>query len=59
MSNNQLPTHGNQRTMNLNSIVFQNIVDSPYLKTLNDLTSFQEVVTEAQRNASLQIIGER
>ncbi|KAF8933884.1 PRP38 pre-mRNA processing factor 38 domain-containing protein B [Dissophora ornata] len=50
MSNNQLPTHGNQRTMNLNSIVFQNIVDSPYLKTLNDLTSFQEVVTEAQRN---------
>ncbi|KAF9102556.1 PRP38 pre-mRNA processing factor 38 domain-containing protein B [Mortierella sp. AM989] len=50
MSSNQLATHGNQRTMNLNSIIFQNIIDSPYLKTLGELESFQEIVTEAQRN---------
>ncbi|KAG0321303.1 PRP38 pre-mRNA processing factor 38 domain-containing protein B [Dissophora globulifera] len=50
MSNNQLPTHGNQRTMNLNSIIFQNIVDSPYLRTIGELESFQEIVNEAQRN---------
>ncbi|KAF9204920.1 PRP38 pre-mRNA processing factor 38 domain-containing protein B [Haplosporangium sp. Z 27] len=50
MSNNQLATHGNQRTMNLNSVIFQNIIDSPYLKTLGELSSFQEIVNEAQRN---------
>ncbi|KAF9353665.1 PRP38 pre-mRNA processing factor 38 domain-containing protein B [Mortierella sp. AD094] len=50
MSNNQLATHGNQRTMNLNSVIFQNIVDSPYLKSLSEMSSFQEIVTEAQRN---------
>ncbi|KAF9438272.1 PRP38 pre-mRNA processing factor 38 domain-containing protein B [Entomortierella beljakovae] len=50
MSSNVLATHGNQRTMNLNSVIFQNINDSPYLKTLGDLESFQEIVNEAQRN---------
>ncbi|KAF9575931.1 PRP38 pre-mRNA processing factor 38 domain-containing protein B [Mortierella alpina] len=50
MSSNQLATHGNERTMNLNSIIFQNILESPYLKTLNDMVTFQEVVVEAQRN---------
>ncbi|KAG0207447.1 PRP38 pre-mRNA processing factor 38 domain-containing protein B [Mortierella sp. GBA30] len=50
MSSNQLATHGNERTMNLNSIIFQNIIDSPYLKTLADLSTFQEVVIEGQRN---------
>ena len=34
MSSNQLETHGNARTMNLNSVIFQNIVDSPYLRTI-------------------------
>ncbi|KAI1317603.1 PRP38 pre-mRNA processing factor 38 domain-containing protein B [Mortierella claussenii] len=50
MASNVLATHGNQRTMNLNSVIFQNIIDSPYLKTLGDLENFQEVVNEAQRN---------
>ncbi|KAF9166833.1 hypothetical protein BGX20_000094 [Mortierella sp. AD010] len=50
MSSNQLATHGNQRTMNLNSVIFQNIIDSPYLKTLGEMASFQEIVNEAQRN---------
>ncbi|KAF9998146.1 hypothetical protein BGZ79_008177 [Entomortierella chlamydospora] len=36
--------------MNLNSVIFQNIIDSPYLKTLSEMSSFQEIVTEAQRN---------
>ncbi|KAF9903756.1 PRP38 pre-mRNA processing factor 38 domain-containing protein B [Linnemannia zychae] len=34
MSNNLLATVGNERTMNLNSVIFQNIIDSPYLKTI-------------------------
>ncbi|KAG0299689.1 PRP38 pre-mRNA processing factor 38 domain-containing protein B [Dissophora globulifera] len=55
MSNNQLPTHGNQRTMNLNSIIFQNIVDSPYLRTIGELESFQEIVNEAQRNGKSMV----
>ncbi|KAF9952612.1 PRP38 pre-mRNA processing factor 38 domain-containing protein B [Mortierella alpina] len=50
MSSNQLATHGNERTMNLNSIIFQNILESPYLKTLSDMVTFQEIVVEAQRN---------
>ncbi|KAI8353040.1 PRP38 family-domain-containing protein [Mortierella sp. GBAus27b] len=50
MSSNQLATHGNQRTMNLNSVIFQNIIDSPYLKNLTDTTDFQVLVNEAQRN---------
>ncbi|KAG0344298.1 PRP38 pre-mRNA processing factor 38 domain-containing protein B [Podila humilis] len=47
---NQLATHGNATTMNLNSIIYQNISESPYLRTLGDLTTFQEIVSEAQRN---------
>ncbi|KAK3818868.1 MAG: PRP38 family-domain-containing protein [Benniella sp.] len=50
MSSNQLATHGNQRTMNLNSVIFQNIIDSPYLKNLTDMNDFQVIVSEAQRN---------
>ncbi|KAF9143392.1 PRP38 pre-mRNA processing factor 38 domain-containing protein B [Mortierella sp. GBA39] len=50
MSNNTLATHGNERTMNLNSVIFQNIIDSPYLKTIAELETFHEVQTEAQRN---------
>ncbi|KAF9416412.1 PRP38 pre-mRNA processing factor 38 domain-containing protein B [Podila epigama] len=47
---NRLETQGNERTMNLNSVIFQNIIDSPYLRTLGDMTTFQEIVVEAQRN---------
>ncbi|KAF9152540.1 PRP38 pre-mRNA processing factor 38 domain-containing protein B, partial [Linnemannia schmuckeri] len=50
MSSNILATHGNERTMNLNSVIFQNIIDSPYLKTIAELETFHEVQTEAQRN---------
>lgn len=50
MSSNTLATHGNERTMNLNSVIFQNIIDSPYLKTIAELETFHEVQTEAQRN---------
>ncbi|ORZ21860.1 hypothetical protein BCR41DRAFT_22357 [Lobosporangium transversale] len=56
MSSNVLATHGNQRTMNLNSIIFQNIIDSPYLKTLQNLSNFQEIVNEAQRNGKFGLI---
>ncbi|KAF9166638.1 PRP38 pre-mRNA processing factor 38 domain-containing protein B [Actinomortierella ambigua] len=47
---NVLQTHGNERTMNLNSVIYQNIVTSPYLKTLVEMTSYQEVLNEAIRN---------
>ncbi|KAF9083292.1 PRP38 pre-mRNA processing factor 38 domain-containing protein B [Mortierella sp. AD031] len=59
---NILATHGNERTMNLNSVIFQNIIDSPYLKNIAyeathntlasvyELETFHEVQTEAQRN---------
>ncbi|KAG0349867.1 PRP38 pre-mRNA processing factor 38 domain-containing protein B [Podila minutissima] len=47
---NQLQTVGNATTMNLNSVIYQNIVESPYLRTLGDLSTFQEIVAEAQRN---------
>ncbi|KAF8929315.1 PRP38 pre-mRNA processing factor 38 domain-containing protein B [Haplosporangium bisporale] len=47
---NQLATVGNATTMNLNSVIYQNIVESPYLRTLGDLSTFQEIVAEAQRN---------
>ncbi|KAK3823694.1 MAG: PRP38 family-domain-containing protein [Linnemannia elongata] len=50
MSSNTLATHGNERTMNLNSVIFQNIIDSPYLKTIAELETFHDVQTEAQRN---------
>ncbi|KAG9071430.1 PRP38 pre-mRNA processing factor 38 domain-containing protein B [Linnemannia hyalina] len=47
MSNNILATHGNERTMNLNSVIFQNIIDSPYLKTIayGDLPLLRPVMT--------------
>ncbi|KAG0319853.1 hypothetical protein BG000_003773 [Podila horticola] len=47
---NQLQTVGNATTMNLNSVIYQNIVESPYLRTLGDMSTFQEIVAEAQRN---------
>lgn len=47
MSSNTLATHGNERTMNLNSVIFQNIIDSPYLKTIayGDLPLLHFVMT--------------
>lgn len=49
--NNTLPLWGNKTSMNLNSLVLENIVNSPYYKTaLTEMTTFNEVVNEIYYN---------
>ncbi|KAJ1976132.1 hypothetical protein H4R34_004091 [Dimargaris verticillata] len=43
---NKLETWGNETTMNLNNIVYQNIHNSPYFKSLYSLKTYHEVVDE-------------
>ncbi|KAJ3106803.1 PRP38 pre-mRNA processing factor 38 domain-containing protein B [Phlyctochytrium planicorne] len=42
----KLQTVGNETTMNLNQLVYQNIISSPYFKSLYEKKSFDEVVDE-------------
>lgn len=45
--NNILPTWGNVQTMNLNTLVLENIVQSTYWKNfLNDITTYQQICDE-------------
>lgn len=44
---NALPMYGNEKTMNLNSLVLANIQASPYFKVyLFDLKTYHQVVDE-------------
>ncbi|KAI8851314.1 PRP38 family-domain-containing protein [Chytridium lagenaria] len=42
----KLKTTGNETTMNLNNVLYQNIIASPYFKTLYDKRQFDEIVDE-------------
>ena len=45
--NNTLPLYGNKESMNINSMILTNIVQSPYFKQdLYQLKTFHEVVDE-------------
>lgn len=49
--NNILPLWGNSMTMNLNTLVLENIVQSTYYKNyLNEVTTFQQVLDEVYYN---------
>lgn len=44
---NTLPMHGNEKTMNLNSLVLANIQASPYFKVhLYELKTYHQVIDE-------------
>ena len=44
---NILPFHGSEKTMNLNNMVYTNIISSPYFKNeLFTLKTYHEVVDE-------------
>ncbi|KAI9494127.1 PRP38 family-domain-containing protein [Zychaea mexicana] len=43
---NKLETWGNETTMNLNAILYQNILASPYFKSLYEKKTFHEIVDE-------------
>lgn len=45
-ASNKLETFGNEETMNLNSLVYQNIKSSQYFKNLYELKTYHEVVSE-------------
>ncbi|KAI8997171.1 Pre-mRNA-splicing factor 38 [Pilobolus umbonatus] len=45
-TNNRLDTWGNEQTMNLNAIIYQNILSSPYFRSLFDKKTFHEIVDE-------------
>ncbi|KAI8890692.1 PRP38-domain-containing protein [Backusella circina FSU 941] len=44
--NNRLETWGNEATMNLNAIIYQNILSSPYFRSLYEKKTFHEIVDE-------------
>ena len=51
---NTLPVWGNEKTMNLNSMVLTNIQSSPYFKnTLYQLKTYHEVVDEIYYKVSV------
>ncbi|KAI8070984.1 PRP38 family-domain-containing protein [Gongronella butleri] len=43
---NTLPTWGNAETMNMNPIIYQNILESRYFQSLYDKTTFHEMINE-------------
>ncbi|KAG2232328.1 hypothetical protein INT48_002277 [Thamnidium elegans] len=45
-ANNILETWGNESTMNLNAIIYQNILSSPYFRSLFNKKTFHEIVDE-------------
>lgn len=52
--NNTLPIWGNIQTMNLNTLVLENVVQSTYWKNyLNEITSYQQVADEVFVNVIL------
>ncbi|KAI9323187.1 PRP38 family-domain-containing protein [Dichotomocladium elegans] len=51
-SSNKLETWGNESTMNMNAILYQNILASPYFKSLYDKKTFHEIVDEIYNEVS-------
>ncbi|KAG2190581.1 hypothetical protein INT46_007155 [Mucor plumbeus] len=49
--NNVLETWGNETTMNLNAIIYQNILSSPYFRSLYNKKTFHEIVDEIYNEA--------
>lgn len=50
---NVLPVHGNEKTMNLNSLVLANIQASPYFKVqLYELKTYHQVIDEIYTRVS-------
>lgn len=45
-ANNTLETWGNESTMNLNVVIYQNILSSPYFRSLFNKKTFHEIVDE-------------
>ncbi|KAJ3388214.1 PRP38 pre-mRNA processing factor 38 domain-containing protein B [Entophlyctis sp. JEL0112] len=43
---NKLKTVGNEQTMNINNLLYQNIIASPYFKNLFEKKTFDEIVDE-------------
>ncbi|EPB82678.1 hypothetical protein HMPREF1544_10581 [Mucor circinelloides 1006PhL] len=50
-ANNVLETWGNETTMNLNAIIYQNILSSPYFRSLYNKKTFHEIVDEIYNEA--------
>ncbi|KAG0742708.1 hypothetical protein G6F57_010479 [Rhizopus arrhizus] len=51
--NNRLETWGNETTMNMNAIIYQNILSSPYFRSLYDKKTFHEIVDEIYNEVSV------
>ena len=52
---NPLPIHGNERTMNLNTMILTNIQSSPYFKVnLYELKTYHEVIDEIYYKVKLR-----
>jgi len=50
---NVLPIHGNEKTMNLNSLILANIQASPYFKVqLYELKTYHQVIDEIYTRVS-------
>ncbi|KAG1174080.1 hypothetical protein G6F70_005465 [Rhizopus microsporus] len=49
--NNRLETWGNETTMNMNAIIYQNILSSPYFRSLYEKKTFHEIVDEIYNEA--------
>lgn len=53
MGKGALPVWGNEETMNLNPILYQNIITSRYFKTdLEQVTTFHAIVDEIYNNVT-------
>ncbi|KAI8362650.1 PRP38 family-domain-containing protein [Blakeslea trispora] len=50
-ASNTLETWGNESTMNLNAIIYQNILSSPYFRSLYNKKTFHEIVDEIYNEA--------
>ncbi|KAI9356248.1 putative RNA binding protein [Zopfochytrium polystomum] len=48
----KVKTSGNAETMNLNNILYQNIIASPYFKSLYEKKTYHEVLDEIVRNVT-------
>jgi pre-mRNA-splicing factor 38B len=46
---NALPIHGNSKTFNINTLLYDNIMSNDYFKALYQLRTYHEVIAEIQR----------
>ena len=58
--NNVLPIHGNEKTMNLNSMILANIQASPYFKVqLYELKTYHQVIDEIYTRVSTSLFSKK